>query len=559
MSPHLRHALLSPGVAAALLGLLGTPALHSQTTTRVTVSNGGAQGDATSGDPVISSDARYVFFYSSATNLVTGDTNLVRDVFVRDLQTSSTQRVSVSSGGAEGNALSSGPAISPDGRYVAFYSDATNLVAGDTNLVRDAFLRDRQTGTTTRVSVSTGGVQGDALSSEPVVSADGRFVAFYSSATNLVPGDNNLLRDVFVRDLQTSTTTRVSVSTGGAEGNALSSGPKISADGRYVAFYSDATNLVPGDNDLVRDVFVRDLQLNTTTRVSVTSAGGEGNAASSGPAVSSDGRYIAFYSNADNLVPGDTNLFRDTFVRDTQAGTTTRVSVSTAGAQGNDLSSDPTISATGRYVVFYSDATNLVLGDTNLFRDVFVRDRQANKTRRLSVATGGTQGNELSSLGEGLVITPDGRYVVFYSDASNLVGGDSNLARDGFLRDTSPWTDLGGPLAGVNGDPLLVGAGSMVAGDTGSLSLSSAAPSSLAALFVSFTSTPVPLKGGVLQAFPTSLQVNLFTNGAGSLTLPFVTPSGIPSGLNIYFQFLIPDAAAIHGVAFSNAVKALVP
>ena len=559
MSRHLRHVFLSPGVAAALLGLYCTPALLSQTTTRVTVSNGGAQGDATSGDPVITSDARYVFFYSSATNLVAGDTNLVRDVFVRDLQTSSTQRVSVSSGGAEGNGLSSGPAISPDGRYVAFYSDATNLVAGDTNLVRDAFLRDRQTGTTTRVSVSTGGVQGDALSSEPVVSADGRFVAFYSSATNLVPGDNNLVRDVFVRDLQTNTTARVSVSTGGAEGNALSSGPKISADGRYVAFYSDASNLVPGDTNLMRDVFVRDMQLNTTTRISVSSTGDEGSDSSSGPAVSSDGRYIAFYSDASNLVSGDTNLFRDTFVRDTQTNTTTRVSVSSAGAQSNDLSSDPAISATGRYVVFYSDATNLVSGDTNLFRDVFVRDRQVNKTRRLSVSTSGTQGNELSSLGEGLVITPDGRFVVFYSDASNLVGGDSNLARDGFLRDTSPWTDLGGPLPGVNGNPLLVGAGSMVGGDTGSLSLSSAAPSSLAVLFISFTSTPVPLKGGVLQAFPTSLQINLFTNGAGGFTLPFVTPGGIPSGLSIYFQNLIPDAAAIHGVAFSNAVKALVP
>ena len=296
----------------------------------------------------------------------------------RTLSAEQMTRASVSSSGDQCNALASDALISRDGRFVAFSSDATNLVPGDTNAVRDAFVRDRLARKTVRVSVSSAGIEGNALSSvsDPCpMSADGRFVVFYSNATNLVAGDTNLFRDVFVRDLKLGTTVRVSVSSGGVQGNGLSSSPTISADGRFVAFYSDATNLVAGDTNLFRDCFVRDLQTSTTTRISISSAGAEGDDLSSGPIIAAGGRYVAFYSSADTLVVGDTNLFRDVFVRDMQTSTTTRVSLSSAGVQGDKLSSEPTISSDGRYVCFYSDATNLVAGDTNARQDVFVHDR----------------------------------------------------------------------------------------------------------------------------------------------------------------------------------------
>jgi Tol biopolymer transport system component len=280
-------------------------------------------------------------------------------------------------GGAQGNNYSGSPSISADGRYVAFRSEATNLVAGDTNNTADVFVRDRLAGTTERVSLSTAGVQGNNFSGYPSISADGRIVAFASVATNLVSGDTNQSYDIFVRDRLSGTTERVSVATGGAQGNNSSTYPAISADGNWVVFTSVASNLVAGDTNGASDVFVRDLVSATTERASVATGGAEGNGASGGPVISADGRYVAFLSTATNLVSGDTNGFMDIFVRDRSSGTTERVSVATGGAQENSDSFDSWISADGRYVAFESAASNLVAGDTNGARDVFVRDRAA--------------------------------------------------------------------------------------------------------------------------------------------------------------------------------------
>ena len=184
-------------------------------------------------------------------------------------------------------------------------------------------------------------------------------------------GDTNLVPDVFVRDLQTGSTTRASVTAGGFNSSSFS--PSISADGRYVAFHSGAADLVPGDNNGLNDVYVRDVQEGTTTRVSVSLAGGDPDHHSSVPSISADGRSVAFESQADNLVPGDTNGESDVFVRDMQTHTTRRVSVDPLGRQAPDWSDFPSISADGRYVAFESDATNLVSADGNDMRDVFVR------------------------------------------------------------------------------------------------------------------------------------------------------------------------------------------
>ena len=286
----------------------------------------------------------------------------------------SIQRVSLSSRGSEGNGdCGYWASISADGRYVAFQSLASNLVLNDTNDVDDIFVHDRQTGQTTRVSLSSGGSEGNGHCWDASISADGRYVAFHSLASNLVPDDTNGESDVFVHDRQTGETARVSLSSGGTEGNSSSGSPSISADGRYVAFVSLATNLVPGDNKFW-DTFVHDRQTGQTTRVSMSSGGKKGNGGSGNPSISADGRYVAFNSDATNLVPGDTNGVVDVFVHDRQTGQTVRVSLSWDGSEGNDASCNPSISADGRYVAFWSDATNLVPDDTNGFPDIFVQD-----------------------------------------------------------------------------------------------------------------------------------------------------------------------------------------
>ncbi len=416
------------------------PTVPSTAIARVSISSAGAQGNAGSGAPSVSSDGRYAAFYSYASNLVSGDTNGYPDVFVHDRQTGQTTRVSLSSSGAQANDYSFLPSISGDGRYVAFDSYATNLASPCTNGHDQIFVRDWQSGTTACVSLSSTGQQGNGESSPAIISADGRYVAFASASTNLVSGDTNNAYDIFVRDRQNNTTERVSVSSSEAEGNsgAEQFGFSISADGRYVAFASNSTDLVSGDTNGVVDIFVRDRQAGTTSRVSVSSGGVQGNGAASYAAISSDGRYVAFNSCADNLVSGDTNNECDVFVRDRQSGTTQRIMMGYDGTEANGSASDLlSISADGRFVTFVSSATNLVPGDNNAADDVFVHDRQSGETWRLSVDSNGqeaTGSNFPVSLSNKPAISGDGSVIAFESGAANLVSGDTNDARDIFAR-----------------------------------------------------------------------------------------------------------------------------
>ena len=402
---------------------------------RVSVDSTGVEGNDISFLVSISADGRYVAFRSNASNLVAGDTNGTGDIFVHDIVTGTTTRVSVDSTGAEGDGRSNRPSISADGRYVAFQSLATNLVAGDTNGTDDIFVHDTVTSETTRVSVDSTGAEGNDLSFFASISADGRYVAFRSTSSNLVAGDANGTADIFVHDTVTSETTRVSVDSTGAEGDGFSSRPSISADGRYVAFQSLATNLVAGDTNGSDDIFVHDTVTSETTRVSVDSTGAEGNDESFSPSISVDGRYVAFHSVATNLVAGDTNGTADIFVHDTVTGTTTRVSVDSTGAEGDNESLSPSISADGHYVAFHSVATNLVAGDTNGTDDIFVHDTVTSETTRVSVDSTGAEGNDFSS---NLSISADGRYVAFQSLASNLVAGDTNGTDDIFRAPNQP-------------------------------------------------------------------------------------------------------------------------
>ena len=275
------------------------------------------------------------------------------------------QRASVDSAENQADVGGSTNTISANGRYVVFSSSASDLVAGDTNDVYDVFVRDIVAGTTTRVSVDSAGHEGNESSWYGAISTDGRYVAFYSFASNLVAGDTNGQSDVFVRDIVAGTTTRVSISNAGLQADQGGSVPAISADGRYIAFLSYSTNLVAGDTNNAGDIFVRDTVAHTTTRVSLDSAGTQANNSSTDlPSISANGRYVAFLSYASNLVAGDTNGNEDAFVRDTVAGTTTRVNVDSAGTQANDNAFFPAISADGRYVAFWSWASNLVPNDT---------------------------------------------------------------------------------------------------------------------------------------------------------------------------------------------------
>jgi Tol biopolymer transport system component len=404
----------------------------AQTTTRLSPGLTGVGGNGDSRTVSISADGRYVAFGSNATNLVPGDGNGVDDIFVADRATGTLVRASLDSSGVEGDKGSFNPAISADGRFVAFHSLATNLVANDTNGTTDIFVRDLVNGTTERVSVDSAGneAHGDCL--YPTISSDGRYVAFQSQAPDLVAGDVNGLQDVFVHDRVTGTTILASVDDAGNQGDGNSQAAWISFDGHFVAFDSQATNLVAGDTNGVNDVFVKDLQIGTVERVSVATGGAEGDQDSFSGPMSADGRYVSFYSAATTLVPFDTNQAMDVFLHDRTAGTTIRVSVTPMGRGGNGDSFLASISADGRFVAFQSVASTLIANDTNNVSDIFVRDVVASTTTRVSIGVSGAQGNSFSS---GPSISADGRDVAFYSDASNLVPNDTNGFLDAFVFD----------------------------------------------------------------------------------------------------------------------------
>jgi len=426
----------SPALAAAV------ERISVSTTGEQGNADSGYPGISFSTGPCVSADGRFVAFESQASNLVPGDTNGATDVFVRDRLTGLTERASVSSAGGQSDRYCGHPAMSADGRFVAFVSSGANLVAGDTNGTGDVFVRDRLSATTERASLGANGEQGNKQSSYPAISGDGRFLAFMSEADNLVAGDTNGRVDVFVRDRLDTTTKRVSVSSAGEQGNGDSGGGflpvAIAADGRFVAFPSDATNLVPGDANQTRDVFVHDLFTGETECVSVSSTGEHGNRCSDSwwgsLAISADGRFVAFASQATNLVPGDSGI-TDIFLRDRETATTQKVSVSSAGDPADRESSRPSMSADGRFIAFASTARNLVPGDTNDCSDIFVRDTTSGTTERISMSSIGEQSDWSSG---GCFTSADGRFVVFYSWATNLVPGDTNGKTDVFLCDRGP-------------------------------------------------------------------------------------------------------------------------
>jgi Tol biopolymer transport system component len=427
-----RRAAVTVATTALALAAAALPVLAEEpVTVRLSTSTEYAQADGDSSWPALSGDGFQVAFASQATTLVPDDTNGVDDVFVFDLETGETTRVSLGSAGVEGDDRSGKPSISADGRFVAFESAAGNLVADDSNGQQDIFVHDRQAGETTRVSVADDGSDAVGSSTWPSISADGSLVAFTSFAGNLVADDSNGLGDVFVHDLTTGETTRVSVGLEGVEGDGTSEEPSMSSDGRYVAFVSMATNLAADDSNEQRDAFVHDRVTGQTLRVSVASDGSQGDGPVYQPILSADGSLVAFTSSAATLVADDGNLESDVFVHDLATGETTRVNLNTAGNELRDDSSDVAMSANGRFVVFVTGDGYVVADDTNESADVFLVDRKKGVTTRLSVGSGGEQadGNSYAT-----ALSADGSLVAFVSSAGNLVPDDDNGARDIFVR-----------------------------------------------------------------------------------------------------------------------------
>jgi Tol biopolymer transport system component len=592
---------------------------------------GGGNGGSLPGD--VSADGRYAAFESSASDLVPGDTNGTNDVFVRDLTNSVTWLVSAGADGSAGNGASRSATMTPDGRYVAFVSAASNLVPDDTNAIPDVFVRDMWSGSNILVSVgaiSAGTVLGYTTSSSesPDITPDGRYVAFFSTATNLVPGAQTVgdiyIRDVvggntlwasangraalftaqrttngvcynhilsadgqfvayevspapgsstltpgiilrynvssgqtdvvntnayvpampyedihnlemtpdgrfiafvantngtsgattciYVWDMQTGTTTLASGNLSNAvPAKSLCDKPALSTNGQFVAFLSSATNmitnvivgdfhayrrdlqagvtvlldgdtsgtgspvnpetflrlsadgrfaafecaegnLVPANRSHGSDVFVRDVasgagELISARDAALDSLTPNGPSTFSASSLSADGRYFAFASEANNLAANDTNLYRDVFLRDLVSGTNCLVSVDTNGFSGDGLSAEPSISADGRYVAFTSDADNLTAGDTNKAADVFVRDMQAGTTTLASVKAGGTGPGNKHSYSP--VISGNGRFVMFLSKATDLVSGSFSGTENLFVRDLQAGTSYALTTAGV--------------------------------------------------------------------------------------------------------------
>jgi Tol biopolymer transport system component len=398
--------------------------------TRIPGGTGVEEANGSSDRPILSADGRFIVFRSSASNLVDDDNNQRPDLFLYDIQAGSTKRISVDSSGNETYGYGYyTTAISQNGRFVAFASDAADLVSGDTNGVDDVFLHDTQTGQTTRVSVASNGTEANAYSDAPTLSADGRYVAFTSNASNLVNGDTEGKMDVFVHDTQTHSTIRVSVDGSGHGGNDRSGSPTLSSDGRYVAFDSLASNLVPNDNNAASDIFLRDLLNNVTSLISKDGSGHSILGNSFDPSISADGKFITFESSA-TLIVADSNNKRDIYLYDVVNNINTLVSIDSNASQANEESRSAFLSADGKHTAFVSLADNLdlLVPDTNVMNDIFVRDRvDVAKTTRQSLATDGPfPAPPNGPCCYDIRISSNGSYVVYDSQAGNLVVGDTN-------------------------------------------------------------------------------------------------------------------------------------
>jgi Tol biopolymer transport system component len=400
-------------------------------------SDDGVKGNGNSELPVLTPGATVVAFFSYATNLDPDDTDTLADVYVKDLLTGDLTLVSTSDEGVKGNGDSmSRGAVSDDGTKVAFFSQATNLDPADTDALADVYVKDLVTGDLTLVSSSDDGIKGNKRSFGPILSADGTKAGFYSWATNLDPTDPDQLSDIYVKDITTGDLTLASTSDQGIKGNDDSySRGAMSADGSILAFWSRATNLDPADPDGIADIFVKNLITGDIALASTSSDGVKGNAASYGQRLSADGDTLAFHSDATNLHPADTDELDDVFVKDLLTGELTLASTSDEGVKGDGESEEPSLSADGSIVAFYSEAGNLDPADGDELDDVFVKDLLTGELTLASTSDEGVKGDGGSSYPR---LSADGTVVAFHSEATNLDPSDMDAVEDVYVKVLGP-------------------------------------------------------------------------------------------------------------------------
>ena len=453
-SPRMRCRPTRRGrVAPAVESLEGRRLLASNLITVDASGLGGANGPST--DPDISGNGRYVVFTSTATNLVAEDTSSNPDVYLRDQQTGVTRLVSVATTGNAGNGASVEPSVSDDGRFVAFASTSSDIVSGDNNGDSDVFVRDMFLNTTTLVSANvlgTGPANGNSV--QPAVSGDGKFVAFASDAINVTANDLTPIRDVFLRNLETSTTSLISLSGIGIGGNAASQFPSLNADGQFVAFVSEASDVVgAGAGGPGPDVYRRNTFAATTALVSTAGGvtGGFVDLAAGAPAIDDIGNFIAFVSSAADLVAGDTNGVNDVFRKNMSGGTVAIASENTAGPIGNGASTSPSISADGRYVAFASVASNMALPDVNSISDIFIHDYTADST---ILATTDGNGAVVSPASTTPSITADGKLVAFARSGGTQLDVGATAFTNIYTATSLPLEDTSRPVLYVPPQPI---------------------------------------------------------------------------------------------------------
>lgn len=431
MPPFLRSICLAAlGVLFIALPAFSAPPLTERVSIR---SNGGQTIGGNNSFADITPSGRYVSFTSNADNVVPEDTADYQDIFRHDRETGKTKRVSLATSGAPANGHSSVSAISDDGTVIAFSTQATNLSPKDDATNYDIYVRDLATGKTKLVSVNTSGTEGSGTSGTTAISGNGRFVAFVSDADDLVPDDDNAENDVFIRDLVEGETTRISVASDETEGADASGAPTVSETGRYVAFESLAENLVaPSLANTAEDVFLRDRQKGKTKLVSINPNLVPADGSSSSPAISSDGQLVAFESGASNLFYDDGAFFRDIFVKNTRTGKVEIISVPADGSTNDGSSFDADISANGRYVSFESESTKLVTSMDTLLSHAFVYDRVSGLMERVSSTP---TGQSCSGANGSYVVrvSSQGPFVSFESDCTDIVANDTNGNYDAFV------------------------------------------------------------------------------------------------------------------------------
>ncbi len=429
-----RIALFSLCAALSMVAAIPTGAFGGDTTTRISVDAANTQGNGTSSTSFINAPGELVAFMSSSSNWVAGDTNNVADIFLKSRSDNSLEWISRTTAGGFPNGTSVNPSISADGRFVVFDSLASNIVINDFNDVADVFIRDRHLGTTERVSESPGmpGAGWFEFSSFSRISDDGNWVVF-RTAHDHAPNDTNGFTDIYIWNRLDDTFELVSQYQGIA-GNADSTAPDISSDGRYIVFQTGANNFPDGGTGFNQDIYWIDRVLGTMERISIPATPG-GSDISSDPRVSNDGRFVTFWSNSPTLVPGDTNGLSDVFVVDRQLDTITRINEGPNGEQTAHTSAYPDISGDGLIVVYESLSNVLVPDDTNNRYDIFAYDLTTGTTTRISLTATNAQGNGDS---ERAALPVSGNVIAFQSRATNLVPGDTNALTDVYVRGEAP-------------------------------------------------------------------------------------------------------------------------